>query len=336
MGARVRPDPRGLPPVVSRTQALKAGLSPGRIDYLVASGRWRVLTRGRYLRAWEVPGDVDRFAAERRVHSQLATAAAQARAQGVVGYASAAILHGLPLVSGVPNKVHVLVPPGGWTGIRGPVRSREARLSPEDVTVVEIQGIGPVAVTSVARTWLDVARTMSLGDALSTGDRALRLGLVRPDDLRVVRARVGRLRGLRRAGLALEHLDARRESPLESGSAAHFITWQWPAPRLQSVFHDQWGFVARTDFDWPECGVVGEADGLLKYDQGIHVERSEKVRENRLRALGQLVVRWGWRDMVGDGDLLWRLLAPYLGVTSFPPRDRYARPDWRAFESGEA
>ena len=308
----------GLPQVVWRAQALDAGLSPGHIDYLVASGRWRVLTRGRYLRVWEMPGDVDRFAAGRRLHSQLAVAAAQARAQGVVGYASAAILHGLPLISGVPRVVHVLVPPGGWTGIRGPVRSREARLSADDVITLEIHGIGSVAVTSVARTWLDVARTMSLGDALSTGDRALRLGLVRPDELRVVRAGVGRLRGLRRAGLALEHLDGRRESPLESGSAAHFITWQWPAPRLQSVFHDQWGFVARTDFDWPEFGVIGEADGLLKYDDGFHVERSEKVREHRLRALGQLVVRWGWRDMAGDGDLLWRLLAPHLGVTSFP------------------
>jgi very-short-patch-repair endonuclease len=58
------------------------------------------------------------------------------------------------------------------------------------------------------------------------------------------------------------------------------------------------------DFLWRDWKVVGEFDGKLKYgrelregeDPGEAVFR-EKIREDRLRELGYIVVRWVWDDL---------------------------------------
>ena len=56
--------------------------------------------------------------------------------------------------------------------------------------------------------------------------------------------------------------------------------------------------MARTDFLWEETGVVGEADGLEKYDgvNGLAL-RQEKLRQETLEQTGLIVVRWGWSDL---------------------------------------
>jgi len=50
---------------------------------------------------------------------------------------------------------------------------------------------------------------------------------------------------------------------------------------------------------WEEFGVVGEADGLLKYDDEEErlSLRLEKLRQEELEALGYIVVRWTWDDI---------------------------------------
>jgi hypothetical protein len=88
-----------------------------------------------------------------------------------------------------------------------------------------------------------------------------------------------------------------------------------PAPVLQHTFFDDDGFVARVDFWFPDAGAVGEVDGRAKYvdpamnkgDPALVVYR-EKVREDRIRALGPRVARWGWRE-AGSVTLLSRRLA---------------------------
>jgi hypothetical protein len=68
-------------------------------------------------------------------------------------------------------------------------------------------------------------------------------------------------------------------------------------------FVDADGFIGLVDFYWPEFGIVGEADGDMKYlDPAFRAGRTaeqvvldEKIREDRLRALGLTVVRWRWR-----------------------------------------
>ena len=89
-----------------------------------------------------------------------------------------------------------------------------------------------------------------------------------------------------------------------------------PRPVLQSQFRDTDGIIGDTDFDWPEFRLVGEADGDRKYlDEAYRGGRSveqvlldEKVREDRVRALGRGFSRWPWSTGI-DPPALRRKLA---------------------------
>ncbi len=95
-------------------------------------------------------------------------------------------------------------------------------------------------------------------------------------------------------------------------------------PTLQWALSDADGFVGEVDFAWPDLGIVGEADGEAKYlDAALRRGRSpervvvdEKYREDRIRALGYRVVRWGWREATNSALLRRRLLAAGLPMRS--------------------
>ena len=72
-----------------------------------------------------------------------------------------------------------------------------------------------------------------------------------------------------------------------------------PSPILQQEIRTPSGlFVGRADFYWEDEGVVGEFDGMGKYDDGgIEAVRREKRREDALRDLGFEVVRWTWPEL---------------------------------------
>jgi very-short-patch-repair endonuclease len=80
-----------------------------------------------------------------------------------------------------------------------------------------------------------------------------------------------------------------------------------PAPKVQvRVLDDRGRFIARVDMLGEEEGVVGEADGLVKY-AGASPARAvaeEKQREARLQALGLVVVRWTAEQLDGDPPLV--------------------------------
>ena len=69
----------------------------------------------------------------------------------------------------------------------------------------------------------------------------------------------------RRIQEVLALADEASESVGESRSRAFIHVLGLPAPVLQHVFHDREGFIARTDFFWPEAKVIGEFDGDAKY-----------------------------------------------------------------------
>jgi very-short-patch-repair endonuclease len=134
-------------------------------------------------------------------------------------------------------------------------------------------------------------------------DAAVRTRLVTVDDVHRVLEAQHQWPYTQVAALALLLVDGRRESSLESRSAVVMHRAGLPAPEPQVSIHDEVGrFVARVDFAWLEQGVVGEADGRVKYADGnaARVIEAEKERQSRLEALGLVVVRWGWRDLDGD------------------------------------
>ena len=89
-----------------------------------------------------------------------------------------------------------------------------------------------------------------------------------------------------------------------------------PRPEPQYTVCTQDGrFVGRCDFGWPDFGVLGEFDGRTKYGRLLRkpeqtaedVLIDEKRREDRLRAMGWMVIRWMWSDLAHPDPLLARL-----------------------------
>ncbi len=85
-------------------------------------------------------------------------------------------------------------------------------------------------------------------------------------------------------------VDPRRESPLESFSSGHMHLAGLPAPVLQAQVRTGSG-VYVVDYLWEDFGVIGEADGEVKYTDP-HAFIVEKEREGHLRDIGYEVVRW--------------------------------------------
>jgi hypothetical protein len=171
-----------------------------------------------------------------------------------------------------------------------------------------------VPVTTVPRTVADCLRHLPRGDAVAVADAALHQQLTTLDEIRDVLRRQERWPFAAVAGLLLPLVDGRRESRLESKSAVvmdlHGIPR--PVPQLR-IFDSQRRFVARPDFVWLEHGVVGEADGRVKYEvRAADVVQAEKDRQARLEALGLVVVRWDERHLYGsDPVLIKRLLTAF-------------------------
>ncbi len=92
----------------------------------------------------------------------------------------------------------------------------------------------------------------------------------------------------------------------ESLSRRVMWTQHLPEPQLQFEVRDGSGnLLGITDFAWPEYGLLGEFDGMVKYGRlrrpgetaGDAVER-EKKREDRLREeTGWLMVRLVWEEL---------------------------------------
>ena len=304
-------DPPGLDAVVTWAEALAAGLTAGQVDHRLKSGRWRSLARGVYLRLVAEPPRTDGRDAARLDHAHRAVAAALRREGSAICLRSAAVLHGLPTVGDL-QQVEIMVPPGGWAGRRGGVRSREVGWNDGETIPLLRRGPTPVQVTSAARTVVDVARSRPLVEALMVGDHALREGLVGPDEIDGILEGLAGKSGVERARQACALLDGRRESALESVSWGRFVELAIPLPTMQHRIFDAHGFVARGDFYWEEFGLVGEADGVGKVDAGPQFLHRTLMRHDRIVASGRRVVRWGWPEVYPSGQPLRRLLEPLL------------------------
>lgn len=245
----------------------------------------------------------------------------------------------------VPDYVHILTPSPHKAG-RLPSTTRAAkdpttgRTGLEDVRGygisrhhwhADLVEAGGLRVTSLIQTVMDCVVRLELPEAVAIADAVL--GSRRKDgkgltriDWKQASAGLASAAKRRRVLDVLELADEASESVGESRSRALIHILGLPAPVLQHSFYDHEGFIARTDFFWPEYGVVGEFDGDAKYlDDDLLDGRStretvlaEKKREDRLRALGYKVVRWDWKA-VTDPELLRRKLER-AGVTRKNPR----------------
>jgi hypothetical protein len=215
--------------------------------------------------------------------------------------ASAALLHGFPLPFEVPNRMCLARPSGGdERALRRPSRHRlvipQADVTTGPVDPLSTQVIHGVATVHPALAAIGTAvRFDSARWRTAVFDAALWRGAT-PDELQRL---IDAWRHLgRRAETedALKRARSGAQTVLETFSRLALVEEGIPEPALQQAFHDADGLIGYTDMWWPDWGVIGEADGAVKYHDRDDLIR-EKSREDRLRALGWAVVRWTFTDI---------------------------------------
>jgi hypothetical protein len=228
----------------------------------------------------------------------------------VMSHHAAAVLHGLPLASGMPARIHVTVD-SEPDGRSHPERAMHyATLRPDEVTAVN-----DIRATVPARTVIDVARVERFGVALAVADAAVRAGLASVEELWDAQWSARARRQSRRVERVIAAVDPRSESVGESLSRAAIIDLGFPAPELQVDLRGREGFLGRVDFWWPSHRVVGEFDGRGKYLDGrIRSAPSadleilaEKKREDAIRRYVRGFARWDWSDL-SNGDAMRHIL----------------------------
>lgn len=231
--------------------------------------------------------------------------------EAVFGHATAGVLLGLPIWAVPLGRLHVVRsrPTGART--RGDLVVRCGTLLRDEI----VDGGGGLRVTAPARTLVDLARSVPTEQALVVADGALQAGLVAartgrprpgattPGDIAAALGRATGRSGVGAARRTLALTDPASESPGETRSRFRMHLAGLPAPVTQWPVP---GTRHRTDFAWPDLGVVGEFDGRVKYGRGLRPGADpaealweEKRREDRIRRTGLVVARWTWQD-IGD------------------------------------
>ena len=206
---------------------------------------------------------------------------------------SAGLLHGFDRLGRGPERVRLYRQAGP------PWRDGEVAVLTCGLPNTHLTSVMDVPCTTGARTVIDLARWVSFRGGVVVADSALRLGVNRRELEQVARD-CTRWPGIRKARQVMAFADGRAATPLESISRAAFREMGLPAPELQATLAwDEWGNPRIiVDFYWPDFGVVGEADGLMKYDDtDRQALRNEKLRQEELEDLGYVVVRWTWDDI---------------------------------------
>ncbi|WP_209066987.1 DUF559 domain-containing protein [Arthrobacter pigmenti] len=198
---------------------------------------------------------------------------------------------------------------GGNRARRPGVVGHRAPLLPRDV--VEIYGI---AVTTPARTWTDLAPSLSLEELVAAGDSLLRrqdaprrrCDLNVPDPLSSIEELaevIERRRGSRGIVLAREALPLLRsgvDSPQESRLRVLILDAGLPEPEVNQWILDPRGRrFSRPDLMYRELKIAIEYEGehhLLDADQW----HSDINRDDRLRALGWTVLKFSKKHLA-DG-----------------------------------
>jgi hypothetical protein len=279
--------------VYSRAQAADCGYTPGQIHDRIQDGRWERIRYGQYAEAVDLshlaPWDQLSLRHRRLVHAVMNSLRPGTVA---VSHQSALALHGVPLWGPDLTEVQVSRLDKHRGGRIAGVRHHRGKLTAADLTVV-----GGLTVTTVPRALFEMACTSSFEAAVISADAVRRDHPISADDLERLLAATEFWPGSATARAALGFSDRLSESAGESRLRVLMQTHGLPTPTLQAVFSDAAGFVGRVDFHFPDQRTVVEFDGLAKYagDTRESLIR-EKLREDRLRALGLQVVRIIWAD----------------------------------------
>jgi hypothetical protein len=278
--------------VFSRGQAADCGYTPGQIHDRIRDGRWVRIRYGQYAEAADLshlaPWDQQNVRHRRLVHAVMNSMRPGSVA---VSHQSALAVHGVPLWGPDLGEVQLSRLDRHRGGRIAGVRHHRGKLTAADLTVVN-----GLPVTTVPRALLETACTSSFEAAVISADAVRREWPIGEDDLQRLLEVTEFWPGSATARAALGFSNPLSESVGESRLRVLMHNHSLPAPVLQAVFTDADGFVGRVDFYFADQRTVVEFDGLVKYGTRESLIQ-EKLREDRLRALGLQVVRITWADL---------------------------------------
>lgn len=304
---------------IASSAAIALGWTPSALRHASAVGDLQRLGRA----VLATPLAPDESVPARRVSEQVLLRAAQASAlrcpRAAISHFAAGIAVGIPTF-GPLNRPCLTVPAG--TRLR---HLADAHLHRAALLPGEVIDVGGYRFTGTARTVMDIAREHGVEAGVVAADHALHEGLISRDDLAAAFEMCGGWPGRRNARITLLCADDAAESPLESVSRLRIVRAGLPAPRPQAEICDLHGnYITRCDFLWDDLGVVGEADGRMKYreDNG-HALRERSVRE-ALERTGLIVVSWGWSDLFAFDAVISRLRLGFArGARTGSPERRW-------------
>jgi len=263
--------------VISRAQALRAGLTEDMIKFRIRSGRWRQIHLGVYATFTGVPG-----------RSPLQWAAVLSAGQGaVLSHETAAELHGL--IDKAADPIHVTVPrQRHLVTVCGVSIHRSARA----LEAVQRHTCPPR--TRIEETVLDLTQTAAtFDDVCGWVTRAFARDLT--DETRLTAAMSLRTKLRWRADLhelitaanGGDHsvLEYRYDRDVER---AHGL----PVASRQVPFTGPGGRLGRRDRVYQDYGVVVELDGRLAHP--VEDRWRDKARDNAAAVAGQVTLRYGW------------------------------------------
>jgi hypothetical protein len=266
--------------VISRGQALRAGLSPDKVKFRVSSGRWRPIHAGVYATFTGVPGRP----------AQLWAAVLSAGPGAVLSHETAAEL--LKLSDKAVDPIHVTVPRQRHVAAVSEVRIHRSARAAEAVL-----GYSNPPRTRVEETVLDLTQTaVTFDDMCGWVTRAVARELT--DEARMRAAMHCRTKLRWRADLyelisaaaAGDHsvLEYRYDRDVER---AHGL----PEPIRQAPFAGPGGRRGRRDRLYQEYAVVVELDGRQAHP--VEVQWRDKARDNAAAVDGMQSLRYGWVDV---------------------------------------
>lgn len=280
--------------VVARGQLAAAGLQSGAIDRRIAAGLLVPLHRGVYA--------VGHTAIQRE--GRWIAAVLACGPGSALSHRSAA--NAVDVRKAEPPFVEVTSPHGRGRGRRGIVVHR-GQLTADDVVLLR----GIIPITTLARTFLDVAEVDSPRELEHQLDRAVQLRRYDGRALDAVISSARGRRGVRPLSAALERL--RPEAGATRSWLERLMLMLAADSRIPQPEVNVWLAGQEVDLLWRDAQLVVELDSHAFHTSPTAFEKDRK-RDVELRALGYTVYRFTWRQVTREprwvADHVARALAP--------------------------
>jgi very-short-patch-repair endonuclease len=267
--------------IVTRRQLLSDGIKRHLVDWRVRSGMLEPVHSGVY-----------RVGPVAAPHARE-MAAVLACPGAVLSHRSAAALWQLVVRMDAAEPIHITVASEAGRGRRPGIRRHRA-----DLTADEVQRLGGLPVTTVARTLVDLSRTVEVRELERAFARAERERLVTRSELRALLERYARRGGTRRlaalvasrAGAAFTRSEAEEqlhrllEQGGVTGSEANVVVCGYEVDRY-----------------WKRARVAIEVDGIAYHSSATAILRDRR-RDSALAAAGIQVLRMTWHQIVNERE----------------------------------